>query len=347
MVWANLLQRVLRRSREAGILVLAGIASLSVACEVQWGGASVQVREPEFEREERPAPPADVEVEAAPPEMPKGRVFFHVTRLNASGQATIEPVAELAAGELEAVGPRRAENAAAYAASFNARYYEVDQPYHLYRGSGRVGTFYVRAAAATGSGLCLELRAVGLLELRPAADTLSEFLAWSPGARIGTDSLAMPGYREDMQVLSQVLARRGLTERALPGDWRIGAPTDLRPIQVGSGPLGFAATFMIRDSLKAGRPPGSAGSVFLVADYTPARGFFPLYFDAAWYAPGQKRGLRWLDATDLLGDPTDEWIVRAYGDTGVWYEVLAREGNRVTVQWSGRRPVCEVRGAPQ
>jgi hypothetical protein len=272
-------------------------------------------------------------------------VFFHVTRLNTTGQATIEPVAELAADELEAVGPRRAENAAAYAASFNARYYEVDQPYHLFRGSSRVGTLYVRASATSGSGLCLELRAIGLLELRPAADTLSEFLAWSAGMRIGSDSLAMPGYREDMQVLSQVLARRGLTERALPGDWRIGAPMDLRPVQVGGGPLGFAATFMIRDSLRAGPPPSSAGSVFLVADYSPARGFFPLYFDAAWYAPGQKRGLRWLDATDLLGDANDEWVVRAYGDTGAWYEVLAREGNRVAVRWSGRRPVCEVRGA--
>jgi hypothetical protein len=208
-----------------------------------------------------------------------------------------------------------------------------------------VGTFYVGAPAVAGSGLCLELRAEGHLELRPPADTLSEFLAWSPGARAGDDTLAVPVYRSDMLSLSQVLARLGVREREIPGVWRFRAPADLRALRVGTGSRGFAATFVVRDSLGAGSPADSAGSVFIVADYDPSRGYFPIYFDAAWYGPGQKRALRWLDAVDLSGDADLEWLLRAYGDAGTWYELIGRRalGDTVrTVLWSGRRPLCEA-----
>ncbi len=331
-----------RRPRRA---VSALAAALLFGCDVEWGGVQVELQEPEYQHEAPAEAAAEVEVERPPLEMPSGVLAFHVTRLDAAGTAAIEPIAELREGGLRPVGPQRADEADEYSSAFIRGHYRANQAYELFRGSSRVGTVYVRAPAIAGSGLCLELRALGQIELRPRADTLSEFLAWPLGVRSGDESLRLATYREDMPALSQVLARRGVNERGVAGNWRFGAPTDLRALDVGTGALGFAATFMVGDSLAAGSPGAAAGSAFVIADYAPSRGYFPLYFDAAWYAPGQKRALRWVDAVDLLGDAAAEWLVQAYGDAGSWFEVLGGGDAGVEVLWSSRRPVCEVREA--
>jgi hypothetical protein len=118
----------------------------------------------------------------------------------------------------------------------------------------------------------------------------------------------------------------------------------LRALQIGDGALGFAATLAVRDSLGVGSPPDSAGAVFVVADYAPTLGYFPIYFDALWYAPGQKRALRWVDAADLVGDSSQEWLLQAYGDVGSWYELLGSRDTTMAMIWSSRRPLCEVSG---
>ncbi len=320
-------------------LALVGTA----ACDVEWGGVSVELKEPAFEVADTASPP-DSAVERPPLALPSGSLLFHVRRIDVLGRATIEPVAERLEGALRPVGPLRAGRASEYISEFVARYYGREQAYTLFRGPIRVGTFYVEAPQVSGGGLCLDLRAEGHVELRPLADTLSEFIAWAAGQQVGGDSLAVPVYRSDMVSLSQVLARLGVSERDLPGAWRFRAPADLRALQVGSGSRGFAATFMVRDSLGPGAPSDSAGSVFLVADYDPSRGYFPLYFDAAWYGPGQKRALRWIDAADLLGDAEREWLLQAYGDAGSWFEVIAERDTARAVVWSSRRPVCEAEG---
>ncbi len=145
-----------------------------------------------------------------------------------------------------------------------------------------------------------------------------------------------------MPTLAGVLARLGVQEREVSGAWRFGSPADLRALDVSAGPRGFAATFMVGDTLGVGSPPESAGTVFMVADFDPSRGYFPLYFDAEWYSPGQKRALRWLDVVDLLEAEGSEWLVRAYGDAYAWYEVLGVRDAGRGVLWSGRRPVCEA-----
>lgn len=319
------------------------LVPLLAGCEVQWGGIEVDVREPEFAREDSAAAIADSVAEPELLELPSGPLLFHVRRTDPVGRATIEAVAELAEAELKPLGPRLAEQAAEYISEFIARYYQPDQTYTLFRGRTRVGTFYVRAPALRGSGLCPELRAQGHVELRPGADTLSEFLAWSPGTRGGDERLEVPVYRGDMPSMAQVLAGFGVRDNGIPGEWRFGAPADLRALQVGSGPRGFAATFMVGDTLGPGSPRDSAGAVFLVADYAPARGYFPLYFDAGWYGQGQKRALRWIDAVDLSVERGDEWLLRAYGDAGSWYELLGQRDTARAVIWSSRRPVCEAR----
>jgi len=338
-----LLQRRARRfGPTAPVLVALAAASVVTACKVEWGGVQVEAGEPAFEKPVAAEEPLDTVPEEARLTLPSGPLLFHVRRVGALGAAVIEPVAEVTTEGLRLVGPRRAEDAEAFVSWFVDHFYGRDEAYTLFRTGSRVGTYYSRGSDVSGSGLCLRLGGEGVIELRPAADTMSEFYAWPAGTRSGTDSLSSPGYRDDMLAMAQVLVRQGVNERGLPGIWRIGAPADFRAVDVGEGSLGFAATFTVRDSLGTGSPPDSAGMAFLVADYSRAVGFFPLFFDASWYGPGQKRALRWIDRFDLLGDPRPEFLLRAFGDASSWYEVVARTDTAMAVVWSSRRPVCEA-----
>ncbi len=328
----------------AALLATAFLAAALSGCDnVSWGGMQVEVKEPEFARPPSAEVVTDTLAQPVPLELPTGPVLFHVRRLDRSGRATIEPVTEVAAAGPKPVGPQRAERADEFITEFNRRYFSADQAYTLFRGTTRVGTVHVRSPSVSGSGVCVVLRARGQLELRPRADTLSEFHAWSPGLRSGSDTLQVPELREEMVTLAQVLARRAVGEARVSGSWRFGAPSDFRALQVGAGSRGFAATFMVNDSLATGSPADSAGAVFILADYAPAVGYFPLLFQATWYAPGQKRALRWVDAVDVVGGPEQEWLLRAYGDAGTWYELAGQQGESGAILWSSRRPVCEAR----
>lgn len=337
-------QRFPRRgiAERSYLAVLLAIA-LAGCDNFKFGGIQVKVHEPTFARSDTADRAADTVSAAQPLILPAGPVVFHVRRLDATGRAIIEPVGELAGGGLRQLGPRRTDRVDAYAAEYNARYYQPDQAYLLFRDQSRVGTFYVRAPIEAASDICPLLQAEGHVELQPRADTLSEFLAWPPGARAGGDGYEAPATREDMAALAQVLAQRGVRERGIAGVWRIGAPTDLRALRVGTGPLGLAATFMVGDSLGRGSPAGSAGMVFLVADFASSRGYFPIYFDAAWYGPGEKRAVRWVGTADLTGDSDPEWLLKVYGDAVSWYEVVGQQDRARTVLWSSRLPHCEAR----
>lgn len=316
-----------------------------MACDVEWGGVQVEVHEPVFVRQETAAV-ADT-ARLLPLVMPSGPLLFHVRRTSRAGDATLRVVGEIVDTTLLAAGPRREERAQEYIEEFTADYLSPDQSYLLVRGGVRVGTFYVRAPRVGGAGLCTTLEAVGRIELRPRLDTLSEFLAWAPGVRVvgglGREEFVAPEQRANMAELAQVLAQRGVNR--LREDWFLGGPDDLRALSVGSGPVALAATFMTRDSLAAVPPADSAGMAFLVADFDPARGYFPLFFEAEWYGPGSKRALRWVDAADVVGDTLPEWVVQAYGDEESWYELIGSVGGNREVIWSGRRPVCEARQA--
>jgi hypothetical protein len=335
-----------RRDGLIGSRWLAGLAVLVslplTACEVEWGGVQVKAGEPEFERPVAAEAPADTVAETTELALPGGPLLFHVRRSGAAGDARIEPVGELTAEGLTLVGPQRAEHAEEYVAGFNERFYGVDRAYTLFRAGSRVGTFYARSAAVSGSGLCVRLTAEGVLELRPSADTMSEFYAWPAGVRTGADSVTGPASRDDMRAMALVLARQGVNERSLPGAWRFQAPADFRALDIGEGRFGLAATFMVRDSLGSGSPSDSAGMAFLVADYSRAVGYFPLFFEAAWYAPGQKRALRWIDAVDVMGDGRAEYLLQAFCNSGSWVEVVARADTAMAVVWSSRRPICEA-----
>lgn len=312
-----------------------------IACDAEWGGVQVEVHEPVFVRQETAAV-ADT-ARLPPLVMPSGPLLFHVRRTSRAGDATLRVVGELADTTLLPAGPQREERAREYIEEFTADYLRPDQSYVMFRAGARVGTFYVRAPRVGGSGLCTTLEAEGRIELRPRLDTLSEFLAWAPGVREGADEFVAPEQRANMAQLAQVLAQRGVNR--LREDWFLGGPEDLRALDVGSGPVALAATFMTRDALAAVPPADSAGMAFLVADFDPARGYFPLFFEAEWYGPGSKRALRWVDAADIVGDTLREWVVQAYGDEESWYELIGSVGGGREIIWSGRRPVCEARQA--
>jgi len=303
----------------------------------------VRVYEPQYVRQETTLV---ADTATLPPlVMPSGPLVFHVRRTSGVGDADMRAVAEVVEGGLEPVGPKLAERAQEYIDAFSERYLRPDRPYTLYRDGARVGTFWVRSSWVQGSGLCSTLGADGQIELRPRLDTLSEFLAWEPGVRQEREPFGPPEYRPNMAELAQVLAQRGISRVRATGSWRLRPPDDLRALNVGTGPVGFAATFMVGDSLAAVAPPDSAGMAFVVADFDPSSGYFPLFFSAEWYGPGGKRALRWLDAADLVGDSAREYVLRAYGDQESWYEVVGPQDGQREVLWSSRRPVCEARQA--
>lgn len=311
------------------------------ACDVEWGGIDVKVHEPQYARQETVLV---ADTATLPPlVMPTGPLVFHVRRTSPAGDADLRGVAELHEGRLEPLGPRLAERAQEYIDEFTTRYLQADQPYVLYRDGARVGTFWVRSPWVQGSGECVTLGADGRVDLHPRLDTLSEFLAWAPGSRPEAEEYRVPELRANMGELAQVLAQRGINRSRPAGGWRLRVPDDLRALNVGTGSVGFAATFMVGDTLAASPPPDSAGMAFEVADFDPSRGYFPLYFEAEWYGPGSKRALRWIDAADLVGDTTREFVVRAHGDRESWYEVIGLEDGSRAVLWSSRRPVCEAR----
>jgi hypothetical protein len=329
--------RCLRATRSASLAVSLTL----MACDVEWGGVQVAVHEPVFVRQETLAV-ADT-ARLPPLVMPSGPLLFHVRRTSRAGDATLRVVGEFADTTLLPAGPQREERAREYIAKFTADYLRPDQSYVMFRGGARVGTFYVRAPRVEGSGLCARLEAEGRIELRPRLDTLSEFLAWAPGVREGFEDYVAPEQRANMAELAQVLAQRGVNR--LREDWFLGGPDDLRAVNVGSGPVALAATFMTRDSLAEGTPADSAGMAFLVADFDPARGYFPLFFEAEWYGPGSKRALRWVDAANIVGDTLSEWVAQAYGDEESWYELIGSVGGSREVIWTSRRSVCEARQA--
>ena len=335
---------LLQRARPRAFAAALTFAAVLAGCDnVQWGGIQVSITKPTAEREfPKRSEATDTMPEPPPVALPTGPVVFHVRRLDPAGRATIEPVAELVGGELVTVGADRIERSDEYAGRFNQRFYSPGVGYTLFRGGTRAGTFVVSAPIEGEASVCPRLRAAGQIELIPRANALAEFLAWPPGVRVGRDSLSRPVFRSEMNELAEVLVRRGVQQRAVAGEWRFGSAANLRPLAVGTGSRGFAATFMIGDSLAEGPPADSAGMAFIVADYDPLRGYFPLYFDAAWYRPGEKRALRWIDAVDLTGDARDEWLLRAHGDVLSWYEVIGRGDMAPTVVWSSRTPACEA-----
>ena len=322
------------------------VAAYSAGCDsVEFGGVAFRVKSPQYERAMPAASPADSMAEAPLPELPQGEVIFHVVRTDIAGAAAIQPLAEQAAGGLQVVGPRSTDVADAYVDAFTARYYQPGNAYSLYRSGAAVGSFYVEEPRVSGSGVCRQLEALGYLELRPPADTLSEFLA-RPGHRMSqVTGLEEPAARADMAAMAQILARRGLNDRDVAGSWRVGQAADLRALSVGRGDYGFASTFIFGDTLDTGPPADSAGMVFVVADYSPVVGFFPVFFDFDLYGPGHKRVLRWIDEADVMGDTTPEWVLKGYGDTRSWYEVVALSDTLRTPVWTSRQPVCEARPA--
>ena len=340
----SVLQQRAHRLAISGTLLLA---LQFVACDnVQWGGLKVSITKPTFEGR-GPADSLAPEGAAAEPPftLPSGPVLFHVERLDPAGRARIRPVLELAADdEIIPLGPRRLQVAEEYAGRFNERYFAPGSTYTLFRGGARVGSFIVEAPDQGGPGACPAFEAEGQLELTPLAAGLAEFHAWPPGVRPAGAELEMSPFRAEMREMAGVLASRGVRDAGTPGRWRFRGrgPADLEPLRVGRGSRGFAATFMVGDSLAQGSPADSAGMVFLIADYDPARGYFPLYFDAGWYGPGGKRVLRWVDVVHLTADGPEEWLLRAYGDVSSWYEVIGQRDGRRQLLWSGRRPACEA-----
>jgi hypothetical protein len=313
-----------------------------IACDVEWGGARFEVvRAPA-----RSGPAGADTAEAVAPEpvhLPEGPVVFRVWRLG-DGRARAEPI--LAVDRpLEAVVPDAADRWAEYVRLFADRFYGEGAELALYRDGERVGTFRVDSAAGDSIGSCPGLGAYGQLELAPAAAAQSEFVAAEKGALRGGGRFRPLDLRPEARDLAGVLADRLVRERNWSDSWRPRQPNDVRPLALGEGPPGFAATFLRNDSLEIAPPGPGAAALFVVADYDRSLGYVPIHAEFQQYAEGDKRAPRWLDRFDVDGDGRLDWIVVVYGARIRWYEVYSPADGRWTRSWTGRLPLCEVAAA--
>lgn len=259
-----------------GLLVLGG-------CDVEWGGASVRLEEPPAP--ERPGDePETSEAEPAVP-LPEGP-FLWAVALEAGGGARALPVARVTDAGLEALGwPERPPEG--YRARFDSAQGATGRELRLLTRGGRLGSVVLEGGGRAPSPGCPTVFAVRSL-VPPGVRLPSVAFAvgdGDPGAIPGplADTASTSRMRTFGPILTERLFEEAGVERAF-----LARPVDLHAVGfAGDSVRGMAATYLVRDSLRAAPPPsGTSVSLFFLARfdgtaYQPAWSRIRTYDDAA------------------------------------------------------------------
>jgi hypothetical protein len=326
-------------------LVAALIVSTLTGCDnVSWGGADVAIVPP-------PPKPSGVDLTkeeaAAMEELPQGPVLYYVARSTAG--AVMIPIAEIAADSLRSL--RTTGDAHVYASRFVAANMRQGQEFALFSRGARVGTYVVQSAQVPDQPGCpIQPQALGSLELSTGADSIREFLAVSkPQApqitKRGNESTEATG---SMRFVAPILAERALRKRGaqLPGNWQ-GALRQITPFPAAgrSGP-GFAATFLVGDTLGAGGDNEGYDLFMITLPSASQTGYDTTFVDFRDYPKTGKQAIRVVDYLDWTRDDQVELLLRVFGVSDSWFEVVAKgKDGKWRTTLHGR---CEsgVRSAP-
>lgn len=310
----------IRASRGAGgrALPLLLLALAVAACEVEWGGASLELEEPP-----RPGPAAEAEEPA--PEGPEREAaeraslpdapLLYLVRATPGGRARAVPAARLGAGGISPLGwPGPAEPG--YRARFDSAFAAAGARLAYHSAGSRAGTVVLTGDRATVDEACPSV-VEGVLLVPPGTEPPDLAAALGPGNAGVPRPTDRPTLGRRGRLFGPILAERILRdagyERAyLARQARLEAvsfPGDTVP--------GIAATYLVNDSLRAAPPPsGPSISLVYLARYEAARGYVPVWSAIRRYSGAEGREV--YAHVDWIRVPDGRLhLLQRYGSEGV------------------------------
>lgn len=300
---------------------------------VQWGGAELAFVPPPPKEQE--AGPADEE--PGEDRLPEGPLL-HLVHAQGGGIGTLVPIAEISGDSLRRL---EADDWERYGNRLIAEHYRAGDELALFRAGARVGTFIIQSAEVPPESVCPRVpRVTGIMELGPGAGDATEFLALrKTDAPAPPQPAAAPQPTRAMQVLAPILAERLLRARSapLPGNWQR-AMAQLTPIPIaGSEEPGFAATFLVGDTLGPGLDDAGS-SLFFVATPQAQSGYEPVFAEYNDYASTGKAAPRLVDYLDWDRDGQVELLLQYYGVADTWFAAVGRAGSQWRTIFQHRCP---------
>ncbi|HSJ16054.1 MAG TPA: hypothetical protein VK939_16720 [Longimicrobiales bacterium] len=317
------MKRTRNAARRSALGAALMIAALSGCDNVSWGGADVAVVPPP--PKPRGVAGGDVETGATEP-LPRGPVLYYVVR--SGGQALLTPVAEIRGDSLRRIGSEG--DARVYAGRLVAEHMRQGAEFDLFSRGVRVGTYVVRSARVPDQDHCPLLPvASGALELSVAADSIMEFLALekphapqaSPRAPNAPQTLGR------MRFVAPILAERMLRARGaqLPANWQAAMEQVAAFPASGRADAGFAATFLVGDTLGPGLDDEGYALFFLAMPTASQTGWDTVYVDYREYPRTKKAAPRVIDYLDWTRDDQVELLVQVFGTRATWFEAIGRD----------------------
>jgi hypothetical protein len=307
-------------------LAIALIVSALTACDnVSWGGADVAFVPPPAK-----AGGADFSEEeaAAFDDLPQGPVLYYVAR--SSVGAVMIPIGEMSGDSLRAL--RTTGDAHVYATRFVAASMRQGQEFALFSRGARVGTYVIQSAQVPDQPGCpIQPQALGSLELSAGADSIREFLAVSkPQApQITRRGEEIRVASNAMRFVAPILAERAIRARGatLPGNWQA-ALEQITPFPASGRPgPAFASTFLVGDTLGPGLDNEGYSLFMIVLPSASQTGYDTTFVDYRDYAKTGKQAPRVVDYLDWTRDDQVELLLRVFGVSDSWFEVVARGTN--------------------
>lgn len=312
----------------ARLAVFLCLAVVLAACDVEWGGADLALERPPTPGDTAAAPQA---AEDSLPDLPDPPMLYRV-RSDTGGRTRISPVALIRNGGLRSI-PLPADVPDRWWRRFDSTFLAASQELSLRRGGSRLGTV-VLTARSEASGPRCPGTAAGQLLLPPETPAPATGFALSPGIGsptfpLGSRNLQTTGRQ---RTFAPILAERLLREAGVERHY-LAREADLRPAALGDSVPGFAATYLVADSLAPGAPAGRAVSLFFLARPHPSEGYVADWSVVERYESGEgKTVYRYVESLHLPSGRID--LLQRYGESRTRLAAAwAGDGGR-RVRWS-------------
>lgn len=300
-----------QRLRPARLAVLLCLAVVLAACDVEWGGADLALERPPTPGDTATAPKA---AEDSLPALPEPPMLYRV-RSDAGGRARISPVALIRNGGLRSI-PLPADVPDRWWRRFDSTFLAPGQELGVRRDGSRLGTVVLTARSEPSGPRCPGT-ASGQLLLPPETRAPSTGFALSPGIGSPPPSLESRDLQTTgrQRTFAPILAERLLREAGVERHY-LAREADLRAAALGDSVPGFAATYLVADSLAPGAPAGRAVSLFFLARPHPSEGYVADWSVVERYeSAAEKAVYRHVESLHLPSGRID--LLRRYGESGI------------------------------